>query len=585
MSATLCGRCFEDRVEKGVCSACGSVREENPGKALKIGTVLDGKFLVGSLLGEPGGFGIVYLCWDRHLQRRVVIKELFPDDLVARHRNATDVQVNHSRHQDAFNLQRRLFLDEARKLAQFDGVAAVARVIQYFSENDTAYFVMPYLPGESLAKRIARQGALHWEQALALLWPLAEGLAAVHKLGILHRDIKPENVLIDDRGQPVLIDFGNAIASGPAQSQATGFYGLSRHFAAPEQYSNQHDRMGPWTDVYALCALLYFCLCGRRPADALQRTADPSVLVPLNSLAPETPERLLAVIGQGLELREEHRPVSVEALLSVLSPLRPRAFQWFQALPTNDFGNRMRQMRLKIDAGISHPRQWNPWAGAFQWFWLYAFHLPGPASAFAAFVILLAGVGLWWQLLPFALGLGVLVGGVVSAAYGDLLQYRRLATIGASLPGNTAEERAHARQILAHEGLPDPWRMMAGLVVPLALVGVGWMLQLREDSVREQVTSAMALEGLREQVAAYGKANDRFPKSLSDLNYVFTPDSEVKNLYMADSVIYLTLAVPAVEGHKLRLHPFHDRLGGISWQCHALDLPPAFTPKQCKLVE
>ena len=126
-----------------------------------MGTVLDGKFVVGNLLGSPGGFGIAYLGWDRVLQRKVVIKELFPDGLVTRAAGSTKaVDPVQSTHRAFFNLQRELFLDEARKLARLDGVDAVARVIHYFAENDTAYFVMPHVPGTSIAARVAHDGPL-----------------------------------------------------------------------------------------------------------------------------------------------------------------------------------------------------------------------------------------------------------------------------------------------------------------------------------------------------------------------------------------------------------------------------------------
>ncbi|MBP7668214.1 MAG: hypothetical protein KA774_15305, partial [Burkholderiaceae bacterium] len=189
MTAVLCGACFGSSEPGPTCMHCGSplTLRANP-VALRVGTVLDGKFVVGNLLGSPGGFGIAYLGWDRVLQRKVVIKELFPDGLVTRAAGSTSsVDAIDSGNRQYFNLQRELFLDEARKLARLDGVDAVARVIHYFAQNDTAYFVMPHVPGTSLAARVVQAGRLPLEQVLLWLWPLAQGLQAIHELGLVHR--------------------------------------------------------------------------------------------------------------------------------------------------------------------------------------------------------------------------------------------------------------------------------------------------------------------------------------------------------------------------------------------------------------
>ena len=179
----LCGSCFHSSEPGHVCSHCGAALVERAvPMALPVGTLLDGKFVVGDVLGAPGGFGIAYLGWDRVLQRKVVIKELFPDRLVTRLADG-GVDVVELRHRVYFNQQRELFLDEARKLARLDGVDAVARVIHYFAQNDTAYFVMPHVAGTSLARRVAGSGRLPPAQVLQWLWPLAQGLQAIHELG------------------------------------------------------------------------------------------------------------------------------------------------------------------------------------------------------------------------------------------------------------------------------------------------------------------------------------------------------------------------------------------------------------------
>jgi serine/threonine protein kinase len=313
-----------------------------------VGTVLDGKFVVGNVLGAPGGFGIAYLGWDRVLQRKVVIKELFPDGLVSRAAGSTSaVDPIQSSQRAFFNLQRELFLDEARKLARLDGVDAVARVIHYFAENDTAYFVMPHVPGTSLAQRVHQAGRLPADQVLHYVWPLAQGLQAIHDLGLVHRDIKPENVLVDERERPVLIDFGNATVMDMGGSTRHNFFAVSRCFAAPEQYVNDLSRTGPWTDIYALGALIYFCLTGQRPTDSAVRAAG-GELPPLAQLAPDLPQALLDAVDRAMAMDPTQRPATVPEFLALLEPLRPQAFHWTQALPANPFGQRMHRVHEQV---------------------------------------------------------------------------------------------------------------------------------------------------------------------------------------------------------------------------------------------
>jgi serine/threonine protein kinase len=581
MTQRQCGNCFAPSQNALRCVECAAPLAQDRGAhSLPFGTILDGKFMVGNLLGEPGGFGIVYLCWDRNLQRRVVIKELFPEGLVARDRDGIEVVVVDARHRAAFELQRQLFVAEARKLAQFDGVPAIVKVTHYFAQNDTAYFAMPYLPGTSLARHVAVAGCLSAAQTLALFWPLAAGLHAVHQQGILHRDIKPENIMMDAKAQPVLLDFGNAIG-GAGTKPALGFHAVSRHFAAPEQYANDQARMGPWTDIYALCGLLYFCLSGKRPADSNHRIASPSELQRLATLAPSTPPLLLEAIEQGLSLDEQQRPATIEALLKLLAPLRPRAFHWIQALPMNGFGNRMRRIETLLDSGISQPRQWNWAAAAFQWYWLYAQRLPGPATALAAVVVGVAAVGLWWQQFPLAIAVALIGGALFCATYGDLIRYRRIATIGAGLQVSSTLEHEGAQRLLGNEGVADRRRMLVGFLVPFALVAVVELIELREAGVRQQVLRAMALGGLREQLQLYFDRNNAPALTLEDMAYVPTADNEIKSVTMSDGVVHLTLAVPAVDNYRLHLRPRVNASGRTDYVCEAYDFPTHFLPPEC----
>ncbi|MFT3819462.1 MAG: protein kinase [Rubrivivax sp.] len=592
-TTVLCGHCFHASAPGAACSHCGApLAERRHPKALRVGTVLDGKFVVGQVLGAPGGFGIAYLGWDRVLQRKVVIKELFPESLVTRGPDSTTaVDAIHSGNRGFFNLQRELFLDEARKLARLDGVDAVARVIHYFAQNDTAYFVMPHVPGTPLARRVAEAGGrLPPATVLQWLWPLAEGLQAIHEQGLVHRDIKPENVLIDERDRPVLIDFGNAAllgATGPAPGvvaaseglttgSGKGFFAVSPGYAAPEQYVNDLQATGAWTDVYALGALLYFCLGGQRPADAGLRAAG-AELKPLDVLAPGLPAPLLQAVEQALQLDPARRPASIAEFLALLEPLRPQAAHWTQALPANAFGRRTRRVHEQIAAGRALPALFNPWAALLQGFWFFAHRLFWPGAAASGFVLAAVALGLWWRVLPWALPLAWALAAVPCGLFADALLYRRVAALGASLALDGDVQRQQALQQLARAGVPDPRTMLIGFIPPLlALLMWGGVADYEED-VRYRVRQAVALDDLRARVSAYVLEHQVPPQTLDDVGASFVPNSEISHLELKGGVIELVLGVAGAADRRLRWRLDPER----GWVCEARDLQPQYTPAGC----
>ena len=206
-----------------------------------------------------GGFGITYLARDINLELPVAIKEYFPGELTTRAADlSVQVRVPESEQQFLWGLER--FLDEARALASFRH-PNIARVLRYFRENGTAYIVMEYESGDPLKRWLAKQPALDQAGLLKVIYPLMDGLEAVHKLDFLHRDIKPDNIYIRADGSPVLLDFG-------AARRYTGGRDLtnivSPGFAPFEQYHSKGNQ-GPWTDIYSLGAVMYWMTTGQKP--------------------------------------------------------------------------------------------------------------------------------------------------------------------------------------------------------------------------------------------------------------------------------------------------------------------------------
>lgn len=282
------------------------------GGSLAIGTRL-GEFELTSLLGE-GGFGIVYLAWDHSLERRVALKEYMPSALAMRS-GSTQVQVKSERHRETFEAGRKSFVNEARLLAQFDHPSLV-KVYRFWEANGTAYMVMPYYEGATLKSVLAEMGSPPDEAWLmALLAPLTEALAVLHAANCYHRDIAPDNViLLAGSGRPLLLDFGAARRVIGDMTQALTVI-LKPGYAPVEQYADAPGmKQGPWTDVYALAASVYFAMLGKTPPPSVSRLMSDAYVPLITSCAGRYSERFLAAMDRALKVRPEERTASVEEL-------------------------------------------------------------------------------------------------------------------------------------------------------------------------------------------------------------------------------------------------------------------------------
>ena len=286
------------------------------GNALAVGTRL-AEFELVRVLGE-GGFGIVYLARDHSLQRQVAIKEYMPASLAMRSGSMT-VAVTAERHQEVFAAGLESFMNEARLLARFDH-ASLLKVYRFWPANGTAYMVMPFYEGATLKDRLQQMGAPPDERWLmALLGSLTEALAVIHDGHWLHRDIAPDNILLlADSGRPLLLDFGAARqVIGDATQALTAI--LKPGYAPVEQYAEMPSmRQGPWTDVYALCAVVYAAVMGHKPPVAVARSVSDSYVPLARCAAGRYSPGFLQAIDAGLRLRPDERTPSISALRQAL---------------------------------------------------------------------------------------------------------------------------------------------------------------------------------------------------------------------------------------------------------------------------
>jgi peptidoglycan hydrolase-like protein with peptidoglycan-binding domain len=272
-----------------------------------------GRYEILGILGQ-GGFGITYRARDTQLNREVAVKEYLPTGLAVRQGGST-VLPRSTEVADDFIWGRERFIEEGRTLATLHEAPAIVRVFDFLEGNGTAYIVMELLRGETLDRKLKRQGPLDYTEVHAILWPLLDGLQHVHDAGFLHRDIKPANVLLNAAGRPTLIDFGASRAAMASRTTAmTAIF--TPGYAAPEQFTTA--RQGPWTDIYGLAATLYHAIAGEPPPGAFDRTLDDSYQPLVDRGRRDFPQLLLAGIDKALAVRAADRPQSIADWRSIL---------------------------------------------------------------------------------------------------------------------------------------------------------------------------------------------------------------------------------------------------------------------------
>lgn len=283
---TRCGSCFQKyESEYGVCPYCGYVDGELPEDAccLVPGTEIAGRYLIGGKIGV-GGFGIVYRAWDRKLEKLMAVKEYYPNGLVNRLPGSSAVILVSTKKEQEFLYKKNRFLDEARNIAKFSGHRNIVNVFDYFEANNTAYIVMEYLAGQTLAELLdSRGGRLPYDECAVIVSGLCRALRDIHRAHILHRDISPDNIMVCDNGDVKLFDFGEARFSAGTENL---YPTVKPGYAPPEQY-DRINRQGPWTDIYALGATIYRAMTGQKPEESTNRVAGADDLPAPAALAPD----------------------------------------------------------------------------------------------------------------------------------------------------------------------------------------------------------------------------------------------------------------------------------------------------------
>ena len=301
------------------CSECGrpygSVETEP--FALKPGTILDGKYLVGEMLGQ-GGFGITYIGFDLLLEQKVAIKEYYPmsTGMVSRENSTTVVWSSAVMQKSGMEKGFDSFLKEARKMAKLGGIPGVVGVKSVFIQNETAYIVMDFIEGETLLKKLQREGPMDYGTCISLMTPIMQALSEVHKHGIIHRDISPDNIMVQSDGKLILLDLGAAkdldIQGKDGNVQSSQM--VAKHGFSPVEQYGQAGKIGPWTDVYAMAATIYYCCTGVLPPSATDRMIEDTL-----TCRPRLTKEEFDVLAFCMSVLPQKRPQNMDALLQIVT--------------------------------------------------------------------------------------------------------------------------------------------------------------------------------------------------------------------------------------------------------------------------
>lgn len=308
MSTNFCPYCMNPVEPDTPCKVCGltSGNYTPAPHHLPPGTILKDRYLIGRVLGE-GGFGITYIGCDLQLELKVAIKEYFPTDKANRISSSSLSVSNYSGSVGQRYEEGKLrFLQEARTMAKMDKQPVIVGARDFFEANNTAYIVMEYVEGTTLKELVnQRGGKIAVDELMRLIEPLFSALSYMHSLGLIHRDISPENLMLE-QGVIRLLDFG--CAREPADGNATLTIALKHGYAPIEQYQNKGQ--GPWTDVYALAATIYFCLTGIKPPQSMDRLCEDELILPRKLGVPLTENQEKALLcGMGIRPRKRFRSV------------------------------------------------------------------------------------------------------------------------------------------------------------------------------------------------------------------------------------------------------------------------------------
>ena len=314
----LCLGCMNNKGDAMQCPKCGYV-EGTPQVLpyLEPGTLLKEKYIVGKHL-SANGEGVTYIGFDVTTNKKITVREYLPKTLCSRVKDDDNIIIasgNKLVYQDYLQD----FMEIGRALAKLSSLPSIVPVIDMFEANKTAYIVYEFVDGKPLDEIIKRARRFTWEEARPLFLPLISTINSAHAIGLVHFGISPENIIMTRSGTLKLQGFGSPDVHLAETELTAEFY---EGFSAIEQYSLE-GKKGKWTDVYAMCAVIFYALTGKRPPDAVSRSYEPRLNMP-SDVAQNIPTHVVTALAGGLQVNIETRTHSMEELKNQFTNPVPR---------------------------------------------------------------------------------------------------------------------------------------------------------------------------------------------------------------------------------------------------------------------
>lgn len=309
-----CPFCMREQKEADANNCCHCGKDFNYTGSypqLPVGTLLDGKYLLGASLALCGTY-ISYIALDTVSGKRKVIKECFSDRWGYRDKNGSLRPKNGNEDEYRRNLIR--FVEDARRLCTFTELKTVCSVEAYFEANNTAYMVMEYIERKEITRVIREQGLSKMSDLEPLFKPLMEDVAQMHRMGFLHNEIEPRHIYVRDDGTPILLgDYSIRKIIGELEEKAIHLF--TTGYAPLEQF--KRTRQGPCSDVYSMAGTICFCLTGKSPMGTIERTFNDEMKFPLE-LGADITEKQNNALKKAMELKAEKRTQTMEEFIEDL---------------------------------------------------------------------------------------------------------------------------------------------------------------------------------------------------------------------------------------------------------------------------
>lgn len=349
----LCFGCMLNTdYHNGICQRCG-YNENVAVNAVFIqpGTELNQRYIVGTAL-SMNGEGITYIALDRSIGCRVLLREYMPLNLCSRVDGSPLIRVNPSK-LPQYKVLMEEFTDLNKSLAQMREQVQINTVVDLFAENNSTYVVFEYIEGMRFVDFLKENaGELSWGQLSGMLPPFLTTLSILHNSGVIHRAISPETIYVTQKCELKLTDFSiAAVRTADSELDCEVFSG----YAAPEQYSAS-NRQGTWTDVYAVCAVLYRVLTGSMPTSAISRMEDDNLIAPC-LLNPNISRHVSDVIMKGLNLVSADRIQTITELVTQLFSEQRNEYSAAGRIPQNRNNAQNRGAAQAGAAGGYHQQQ------------------------------------------------------------------------------------------------------------------------------------------------------------------------------------------------------------------------------------